>query len=778
MLQGLSSDAAQTYIASHGYNEIIEKKPSLISKVIRRVLSPISLMLLLAAFLSVLEGQDFDAGFILLLLAINVVVTLWQENKADTAIAELNEQIATTVRALRDGEWKSISARLLVPRDVIELHAGDIIPADAKVLEGASVSVNEAALTGESLPKEKTIGDTLYSGSFLASGIVRAEITATGGDTYFGKTLTKIDVAEKRSSLERQIIQISQLLSALALLAVVALTWLLWIKHASALEILRLDLSLVIAGIPISLPTVMTLIIAFGVIALAKKGVIVRRLSSLEELADTDYLLTDKTGTLTRNEITVDAIESFGGVSQGEAAHLASIVAAQEPENAINRAILSRAGEAPDERVVAFIPGDSTRKRSTVTVEGASGVMTLSLGAPQVIADLSQLTTEERTRFDREVEVLADRGYRALALARAAGSGESRMDMIGLFSLSDTLRDDAHEVIEFLAENGVGVSMVTGDNRAIAREIAEKLALPGSRIVTPGEKPLDGWSALPKDAFADARAFAEILPEDKYELVRSAKRYFTVASNGDGVNDLPAVKEANVGFAVKNAVDALKGSADIVLLSDGIAVMRDAFIEGRKIFTRLYAYAIYRISESFRLIVTIAVLGFLVGTYPLSPLQLILIALLNDIPIISLAGNRVRIAHKPSKINVAEEFSLSLLFGMVGVANSLLFYFFAFDYLHLPLPLVQTMFFLKLTVSGHLLIYVAHTSERWWKFLPSSTVIIATMGTQIIATLLAASGALMPAAISWGLVLFVWVWSFFFMQVTELMKVLRKKLAS
>jgi H+-transporting ATPase len=252
--------------------------------------------------------------------------------------------------------------------------------------------------------------------------------------------------------------------------------------------------------------------------------------------------------------------------------------------------------------------------------------------------------------------------------------------------------------------------------------------------------------------------------------VNRAKRFYTVASNGDGVNDLPAVKAASVGFAVSNAVDALKGAADIVLLSSGIGVMRDAFIEGRKIFERLDSYSLYRISESFRLIVTIVILGLVTGTYPLTPLQLILIALLNDIPIISLATDRVQIAVRPAKINVRRQFGQSLAYGAVGIVNSLLLYFFATAYLHLSIAVVETLFFLKLTVSGHLLIYVAHTKERWWRYLPSGGVIIATALTQAIATGLAITGFLMPAAVSWKLALFVWIWSFFFMQMSEIVK--------
>lgn len=770
---GLTNVAAREYVRVHGYNEIRDTRDSLPLKLLRRALTPISGMLLVAALLSFYSHKTFDGSFILALLALNVAVTVWQEHKADTAIEKLNEHLAAVVKTLRDGVWGPLPARELAVGDVIELRSGSVVPADARVLSANAASANEAALTGESLPKDKHPGDTLNSGSFVASGLLLARVEATGEHTYFGKTIGSVDARGRHSELERQILRISQLLSGLSLVAVAVLTWLLLAARAPLGEVLRLDLSLLIAGIPISLPTVMTLIIAFGTMALAKRGVVVRRLSSLQELADADYLLTDKTGTLTQNAIAVDTVEPFGGIRESEALALAAAVAAQEPDTAMNRAVLARAGTPAALKAVAYLPGDSTRKRSTLTARMGGAEATLTLGAPQVVAGLCALGADERARFDARVEALAARGYRTVALARAPGAREERMFLVALLSLSDVLREDAGDVVRFLADNGVGVSMVTGDHRAIAREVAGKLGLAGG-IMTPEDRPAAGWDALPKEAFVQTAAFAEMLPEDKLALIASAGRYFTVAANGDGINDLPAVKAASVGFAVRDAVDALRAAADMVLISDGIGVMRDAFVEGRRIFARLWAYSVYRISESFRLIVTIAVLGLLLGTYPLSPLQLILIAVLNDIPVISLAGNRVRVAPRPSRLRVGEQFGQSLLFGTVGVVNSLLLYAVALYALKLPLAVVQTLFFLKLTVSGHLLLYVAHTKERWWRYLPSGTVIAATGTTQLIATLLALTGFLMPAAVSWPLALFVWAWSLAFMQISEAVKLLRR----
>jgi H+-transporting ATPase len=767
--QGLTSDAAAAYQRAHGFNEIAEKRESLAHKLAKRAVSPISLMLFAAAGLSLAGGKAFDCAFILALLVINIAVTLVQERKADTAIAALNARVSTAVRTLRDGSWRQVPARELVPGDVFSLSAGDVVPADAELLAGNGASANEAALTGESLPKEKRDGDALYSGSFLAAGLATARVSAVGADTSFGRTLSRADAAPKKSALEHDILRISRFLSGMSIAAVAILTFALVLGHAPLLEVLRLDLSLVIAGIPVSLPAVMTLIIAYGVVALAKQGVVVRRLSSLEDLANVDLLLTDKTGTLTKNHIVVDEAKTYGGFDAEEARRLAATVAAEEPGQVINQALLALAAAGAGKRV-AYTPVDSMRKRSTLILEDGGRVRTLSLGAPQIVAGLAGLSGAAREAFDADVAAYARRGYRTLALAVADGREERGMTLAALFALSDELREDAAGVVRFLGENGIGVVMVTGDNRAIAAEIGRKLGIPGDRVTTRDELLARGWDAVTDGTFRHTQAFAEILPEDKYELVRRAKATYVVASNGDGVNDLPAVKAASVGFAVSNAVDALKGAADIVLLSDGIGVMKDAFIEGRKIFERLYSYSLYRISESFRLIVTIVILGLATGTYPLTPLQLILIALLNDIPIISLATDRVRVANRPSRLAASRRLMQSLAYGAVGIVNSILLFAVATYWLRLPVPVVETLFFLKLTVSGHLLIYVAHTKERWWRSLPSRAVIAATSLTQALATLLALTGFLMPAAVSWRLALLVWVWSFLFMQAGELVK--------
>lgn len=779
MYSGLSSARAAELLKQQGYNEIPEKKVSLFHKILKNIISPIALMLLLASVLSFSLGKAFDGYFILILLVLNIVITLWQENKADNAIKKLNEHLEQKIKVFRDGTWQHTPARFLVSGDVIQLASGEIIPADGIILEATHVQVNESALTGESLPKDKIVHDTVFSGSFLAIGIAVVEITATGAATNFGKTIFSVERVRKESELEKDIISISKFLTLLSLGAVIILSIVFLFKKTPLLELLTLDLSLIIAGIPISLPTVMTLIIEFGVIALAAKNVIVRRLSALEDLANVNFLLTDKTGTLTKNKITVQDVYAYDKFTQNDVLSYAAILATSESDNPIDLAISEKVKSLhlpiPSFAKIDFIPADSQRKRSTIVIQEDTNQKVISVGAPQIIQQLCVLSNDIQEKFTREVATLAKNGFRTLAVVMVQGTEEEQMNIVGLIALSDTLREDAKAVVGFLKENGINVAMVTGDNRAIAANIATQLALDDAAVITKDQLDKTDWQTINASFYQRTGAFAEILPEDKFRLVQKAKEFFVVASNGDGVNDLPAIKAANVGIAVKNAVTALKATADIVLLSEGISVIRDAIIESRKIFERLYTYSLYRISESLRLIVTIAVLGILYNVYPLTPLQIIVIALLNDIPIISLATDRVKTTNRPARIDAKKRFVLSSIYGLVGVANSLFLFFFVRYLWHSDWSILQTMFFLKLTVSGHMLIYVAHTKQRWWKFWPSKGVIWATSVTQLIATLLALTGFLMPGKLSLWQVGFVWLWAFFWMQVSEGVKALQQR---
>jgi len=727
-------------------------------------------MLVAAAALSFYIGRQFDGSFILALLLLNVGMALWHGHKTDSALEELRSELSVQAKVMRDGVWKSVPSRELVVGDEVSCGVGILVPADTRVGAAVNLEINEAVLTGESLPKEKKTGDTAYSGSVVATGNFSGTVTAIGNDAFFGKIAASAKGGKRTSLMERDILAISRYLIIASVIAVVILTGVFVLDGQPLADILILDLSLLIAGIPVSLPTVMTLIISIGALAVASKKALVRRLEALEDFANVTLLLTDKTGTLTENKISVDRIHAYAPFSAGDMLSYAGAAAFADADSAIDRAITERAGDAHlSYRIVQSVPGDSVRKRSTVLLE-RDGVRSLvSLGTPPAIMALCTSLGGIAAAIHRDIEDAAKDGSRAIAVAikKAPGGIDDEKDMtfIGILVLADPLRADAKETLAFLKQEGVDAIMVTGDTRETAAHVATILGLQGA-VLCPEDT---DFAHLPADVFATTAAFAEVMPEDKLALVTRAQDTYVVAATGDGVNDLPAVHKADVGIAVANAVDALKGTADLVLLAPGIDVLQTALVEARKIFFRLYNYSIYRISESFRLIVTALVLGIIIKGFPLTPVEIILLAFLNDIPIITLAFDRVKRADRPADLAPRERFALGTTFGIVGVANSLCLYFLLADVIHLPLAAVQTAFFLKLTVSGHMLIYVAHTRERWWRYLPANSVILATTMTQFIATGLAVAGVFV-APISLFLALFVWIWTFFWMQVSEAAK--------
>lgn len=772
---GLSTQKALKRREKYGENKVEAEKPSFFVRLYKKLISPIILMLIAAAIVSFVAGETFDFYFILVLLVLNIGISIWHEQKADKAIEELQNKIDITIRVLRDGSWAKLPSRELVPDDVIKLNVGDIVPADADVLEEQHLMLNESALTGESLSQEKGVGDTLYTGTYLETGYAVAVVRRTGLNTTYGKTIDAIEGVEKRSLLEQEILRITKYLSILSVVAIIALVTVFVFEHVAASEILLLALSVLLAGIPISLPTVMTLIISIGIMSLARQGVIVRRVSSLENLANVDLLLTDKTGTLTKNEINLVDIIAYSGFTKDDALRCAWHANAMDDgsiSEAMKRYIGQEHVDVGQPKVIGAIPHDSVRKRSTVLIEeNDMAITTLSFGAPQVIEPLLAFSSPSlRKSFEADVEEAAKKGYRALVISLKHNSEKNEVDMtpVGLLLFSDVLRDDAANVLNFMCEHGINSKIITGDNHAISMRIAEELKLKG-KILSQADLQKMDIGKLTEEEFNAASTFSEVLPIQKLNIVEWAKQRHIVAMTGDGVNDIPPVAAADVGIAVSSAVSSLKSTADIMLSREGISYVMHALTEARKIFSRVQSYAVYRMSESIRIVFAILILALMYHQFPVLPIQLIILALMNDIPIITLAFNHTKTPKLPPREHKASNYVRGTLFGLVGLAQSVIFVLVAHLYMKLDWSTIQTLFFLKLSISGHMLIYVAHTRERWFAFLPSRVVIIATVTTQIIATTFAFYGIFMTAVSGW-LVVFVWIWAIIWMQVAELMK--------
>jgi H+-transporting ATPase len=770
---GLSEAEATRRIAQYGENALAEHHVSAIERLAHFFWGPIPWMIEIAAMLSgVLRHWD-DLGIILLMLFINAGVGFWQEFKADNAIALLKQRLALKARVKRDGQWRDIEARLLVPGDLVHIKLGNVVPADVKLVDGAYLSVDQSALTGESLPVDKQIGDDAYSGSIAKQGEMDAAVTATGMNTYFGKTARLVQEAGTVSHFQRAVLRIGNflILTTAGLVAIIVVAGLF--RHNPVLEMVQFALILAVASIPVALPAVLSVTMAVGAERLARLKAIVSRLVSIEEMAGMDTLCSDKTGTLTKNELTLGEVEPGQGVSRADLILTAALASTRDAPDAIDAAIFAGAPsqEALEAyRVRAFHPFDPVAKRAEAEIERDGKAFKVAKGAPQVIVDLCAPDDATKKLIAASVERDGAKGFRTLGVARADGGEKWRF--LGLIPLFDPPRDDCAATIKATRGMGVDIKMVTGDHEAIAKEIAGQLDL-GRNIVVADA--VFGDKALPGDKLTkilSADGFARVFPEHKFEIVKALQGAGRIVGmTGDGVNDAPALKQADVGIAVSGATDAARAAAALVLTAPGLSVITTAIEEARRIFERMTAYAIYRIAETMRLLLFMTAAILIFNFYPVTAIMVVLLALLNDIPIMMIAYDNAPFALRPVRWDMQRVLTVASVLGIYGVLESFVLYWLARDYFALPGPVLQAVIFLKLLVSGHMTIYLTRNKGWvWQRPLPSWKLVVPCEITQLIGTLIVVYGLAM-APTGWWLAALVWAYTIISFVVANALKV-------
>jgi H+-transporting ATPase len=759
---GLIQADAQKRLTQYGPNEIEEKKTNTLLNFLSYFWGPIPWMIEVAVILSGVVGHWPDFFIILLLLFANAVVGFWEEREAGNAIAALKSKLAIKARVKRDGKWITPAARELVPGDVIRLRLGDIVPADARLLEGDSVEVDQSALTGESLPATRKPGEAVFSGSIIRQGEIDAMVYATGAKTYFGKTAQLVQEAHTVSHFQKAVLKIGNYLIVLAVALVAVIITVAIIRGDKILTTLQFALVLTVAAIPVAMPTVLSVTMAVGARLLARKKAIVSKLIAIEELAGVDILCADKTGTLTQNKLTLGEPFGVSGIPAEQVIRDAALASRAENDDAIDLAVLS--GLKNDQvlkefQVTHFQPFDAVHKRTEATVKGADGKeFKTTKGAPQVILELSANAGQVKADVDRTVNEFAARGFRSLGVARADGNGQ--WQFIGVLPLFDPPREDAKATIATALAIGVAIKMVTGDALAIARETAKKLDM-GANILDAaglGDSKKKETTEV-TGSIEKADGFAQVFPEHKFHIVDVLQKLgHIVGMTGDGVNDAPALKKADCGIAVSGATDAARAAAAIVLTTPGLSVIIDAIKESRKIFQRMNSYAIYRIAETLRvlLFMTAAILFF--NFYPLTAVMIVMLALLNDGAILSIAYDNVHYRDKPEFWNMRMVLGIASVLGVIGPIAAFGLFFLGNRIFHLDHPHLQTLMYLMLSVAGHLTIFLSRTRGPFWSIRPAWILLAAVIGTQIIATLIAVYGFFMTP-LGWGWAGFVWVYA-------------------
>ena len=773
---GLSDEQIQKRIEKYGYNELVEKKVHPFLKFLSFFWGPIPWMIEAAVILSAIVGDWTDFGIILTLLLVNAVVGFWEEYQANNAIEALKKKLALNARVKRNGQWKQIPARELVSGDIIRLRLGEIIPADVQLLDGDPIEVDQSALTGESLPVELESEKQAYSGTVVTQGEIEGVVYATGKDTFFGKTAEMIEEKQSISHFQRAVLKIGDYLIvvAIALVALILLTAMF--RHEHFLTALRFALVLTVAAIPVAMPTVLSVTMAVGARLLSLKEAIVRRLASIEELAGMDILCSDKTGTLTQNKLTLDEPVILQDLSTATDIITAGALASrQEDQDPIDLAVLGGL-ENPDTlkkyEIVHFQPFDPVHKHTEATVKGPNGKeYNVSKGAPQAILALLDNPNTVSEKLDSAVNEFAHRGYRSLGVAKTDDQG--KWCYLGVLPLYDPPREDSADTIKQAQAMGVQVKMVTGDQVAIGKEIAHQIGM-GTNILDTKEfeETRHHQGGMLAEKIEKADGFAQVFPEHKHHIVEVLQqRNHIVGMTGDGVNDAPALKKADCGIAVSGATDAARSAADIVLMKSGISVIIDAIEESRKIFQRMNSYAIYRIAETIRvlLFMTLSILVF--RFYPLTAVMIVLLALLNDGAILSIAYDNAIVTPEPEAWNMKRVLGIASLLGIAGVIASFGLFYFAEHILKINRDTIQTLIYLKLSVAGHLTIFLTRTRKgHFWLERPANILIAAVLGTQIAATLIAVYGIFMPP-IGWKWAGIIWLYAIAWFVVNDFIKV-------
>ncbi len=775
---GLTQTDLKQRIERFGPNTIDEKQQNPIIAFLKRFWGLTAWMLEIAIVISFVLGNFLDLYIIAALLFVNVFLGFFQEQQATRAVKALKQKLQLQARVLRDGLWSTISAVELVPGDIIRIRSGDLVPSDLKIID-TEITVDQSAITGESMPLQKKKSDIVFSGSMIRKGEATGVVTSTGAHTYFGKTTQLVQLAKPKLHMETVISGLMKwlLILVVGLLAVAFAVSL--IRGLNLLVMLSLALILLVSAIPVALPAMFTITMALGSQELVKKGVLVTRLSASEDAALMDVLCVDKTGTLTMNMLKIGDVIEINNFTKDDVVLFGALASQKANQDAIDMAFLAAAQEKNlplnDYTRKEFTPFDPTTRRTEAALEKNGKELRVTKGAVAVIAPISGITEKELADVNIKMDAFANKGYRIIAVA--VSQHEAKMQLAGLVALYDQPRLDSAKIIAKLRAFGISVKMLTGDSLPIAKQVAEEVNL-GNRIARAPEikETADKDALVAAEIVEKSDGLAEIYPEGKYQIVKALQSEgHVVGMTGDGINDAPALKQAEVGIAVSNATDVAKGAASVVLTEPGLTNILSLVTSGRMIYQRILTWIFNKIIKTFQIVVFVVLAFLFTGLFVINAFQVVLLLFLVDFVTISLATDNVRPSEKPETWNISSLLKASIILGLFIVAESFGLLYLGLTYLNLTnTPQLNTFVFDMLLFGGLFTIFVVRERDNFWKSKPSKPLLIAVLVDIIISSLLSVVGipGLAPIPLFYVIIVLGWFFVFGIMLNDQIKKVL------
>ena len=733
-IEGLSNSEVKKRFEIFGYNEIVEKRNNLLLEFLLRYWGPMPWLLELAMAISFILRHYLEGIIIFVLLTVNAIIGHMHSRGSQKAVELLKKKLAIKAKVLRDGKWIMKDAKEIVPGDIISVGLGDIVPADAKVI-GGELSVDESALTGESLPVDAHQSDIIYSGSVARRGEARCIVVNTGANTYFGKTAELVKIAKPKSHQEEVMMAVVKYMMyfGIAALILVLIYGVVMRMEEHIVTILTLAVIFLMGSVPVALPAVLTIVQAVGAMELAKRGALVTRLDSIEDAASIDVLCFDKTGTITQNRLSVANSIPFPGYKREDVIRIAALASQEEGMDIIDRAVIEYARnmrvDLNEYKQISYTPFNPSIKRAEAIIEGRGERFRGIKGAAQIVISLCRgIDKETVEETNRTIEEFSHKGYRTIAVARSEGDNLNNLKLTGLLPLADPPRPDSKDIIKEARKLGIKPIMLTGDNIAIAKEIASQVGI-GSKIIRMVD--MEGLSEDEQVRIVgESDGFAEIYPEDKYKVVKLLQsRGHMVGMTGDGVNDAPALKQAEMGIAMSNSTDVAKASASVVLTESGISVIIDAVKISRQTYQRMLTWVINKVTKVIEF-ASLLTLSFLwLHKIVLSLLGMSLLVFANDFVTMSLATDNVKHTSNPNKWNVKNITLASLVPGMLLVVEGMIVILIGMNYFHLEWEKLRTLVMLNLIFNSQFRVLIVRERRHFWSSLPGRDLLILNVVT-------------------------------------------------